>query len=161
MGPKKDPPPPPPPRPYRTHGRSSSLDLNHIGRSASLHAPPAPPPRISPNSVSNHSCETGRATFWKNTNVVLGNRWKALSLSVVSAFLTQDFQIKKHWDNNFVTNPGSIMSIQFYIHLWNEILYCWLQTSPHKLPCDEDAVNGSEAPRRHGAFHVYRKSNST
>ncbi|PSN57019.1 hypothetical protein C0J52_01727 [Blattella germanica] len=30
MGPKKEPPPPPPPRPYRTHGRSSSLDLNRL-----------------------------------------------------------------------------------------------------------------------------------
>lgn len=30
--PKKEPPPPPPPRPYRTHTRSSSLDLNKLGR---------------------------------------------------------------------------------------------------------------------------------
>lgn len=29
--PKKEPPPPPPPRPYRTHARSSSLDLNKLG----------------------------------------------------------------------------------------------------------------------------------
>lgn len=29
--PKKEPPPPPPPRPYRTHTRSSSLDLNKLG----------------------------------------------------------------------------------------------------------------------------------
>lgn len=32
MGPKKEPPPPPPPRPYRTHTRSSSLDLNRLGK---------------------------------------------------------------------------------------------------------------------------------
>lgn len=31
--PKKEPPPPPPPRPYRTHTRSSSLDLNKLGKS--------------------------------------------------------------------------------------------------------------------------------
>lgn len=30
--PKKEPPPPPPPRPYRTHTRSSSLDLNKLGK---------------------------------------------------------------------------------------------------------------------------------
>ena len=29
--PKKEPPPPPPPRPYKTHTRSSSLDLNKLG----------------------------------------------------------------------------------------------------------------------------------
>ncbi|XP_014215337.1 ralBP1-associated Eps domain-containing protein 1 isoform X2 [Copidosoma floridanum] len=40
--PKKEPPPPPPPRPYRTHTRSSSLDLNKLG------APPTVPPRVSP-----------------------------------------------------------------------------------------------------------------
>ncbi|XP_058794516.1 ralBP1-associated Eps domain-containing protein 1 [Phymastichus coffea] len=40
--PKKEPPPPPPPRPYRTHTRSSSLDLNKLG------APPLVPPRVSP-----------------------------------------------------------------------------------------------------------------
>ncbi|XP_014299733.1 ralBP1-associated Eps domain-containing protein 1 isoform X2 [Microplitis demolitor] len=44
--PKKEPPPPPPPRPYRTHTRSSSLDLNKLG------APPSVPPRISPGVSS-------------------------------------------------------------------------------------------------------------
>ncbi|XP_014230277.1 ralBP1-associated Eps domain-containing protein 1 isoform X2 [Trichogramma pretiosum] len=44
--PKKEPPPPPPPRPYRTHTRSSSLDLNKLG------APPTVPPRISPGITS-------------------------------------------------------------------------------------------------------------
>lgn len=29
---KKEPPPPPPPRPYRGHARSSSLDLNQLGK---------------------------------------------------------------------------------------------------------------------------------
>lgn len=28
--PKKEKPPPPPPRPFKTHGRSSSLDLNKL-----------------------------------------------------------------------------------------------------------------------------------
>ncbi|KAH0566984.1 ralBP1-associated Eps domain-containing protein 1 isoform X2 [Cotesia glomerata] len=44
--PKKEPPPPPPPRPYRTHTRSSSLDLNKLG------APPSVPPRVSPGVSS-------------------------------------------------------------------------------------------------------------
>ncbi|KAL0274862.1 UNVERIFIED_CONTAM: hypothetical protein PYX00_002894 [Menopon gallinae] len=52
MAPKKEPPPPPPPRPCRTHARSSSLDLNKLGKSSSLAAPPAVPPRISPSSSS-------------------------------------------------------------------------------------------------------------
>lgn len=53
MGPKKEPPPPPPPRPYRTHARSSSLDLNRLGKSGSLlGAPPVVPPRISPSTTS-------------------------------------------------------------------------------------------------------------
>nr|XP_033341062.1 ralBP1-associated Eps domain-containing protein 1 isoform X2 [Megalopta genalis] len=48
--PKKEPPPPPPPRPYRTHARSSSLDLNKLGKNGQsfLGAPPLIPPRISP-----------------------------------------------------------------------------------------------------------------
>ncbi|XP_076752773.1 RALBP1 associated Eps domain containing isoform X2 [Xylocopa sonorina] len=48
--PKKEPPPPPPPRPYRTHTRSSSLDLNKLGKNGQsfLGAPPLVPPRISP-----------------------------------------------------------------------------------------------------------------
>ena len=37
MGLKKDPPPPPPPRPYRTHARSSSLDLNRLGIIYNVH----------------------------------------------------------------------------------------------------------------------------
>ncbi|XP_023023011.2 RALBP1 associated Eps domain containing [Leptinotarsa decemlineata] len=44
--PKKEKPPPPPPRPFKTHGRSSSLDLNRLTK---LGAPPIVPPRISPN----------------------------------------------------------------------------------------------------------------
>lgn len=44
--PKKEKPPPPPPRPFKTHGRSSSLDLNKLSK---LGAPPMVPPRISPN----------------------------------------------------------------------------------------------------------------
>lgn len=44
--PKKEKPPPPPPRPFRTHGRSSSLDLNRLNK---LGAPPSVPPRVSPN----------------------------------------------------------------------------------------------------------------
>ncbi|XP_051156121.1 ralBP1-associated Eps domain-containing protein 1 isoform X2 [Leptopilina boulardi] len=48
--PKKEPPPPPPPRPYRTHTRSSSLDLNKLGKNGQsfLGAPPLVPPRVSP-----------------------------------------------------------------------------------------------------------------
>ncbi|VEN54496.1 unnamed protein product, partial [Callosobruchus maculatus] len=44
--PKKEKPPPPPPRPFKTHGRSSSLDLNRLSKPQ---GPPQVPPRISPN----------------------------------------------------------------------------------------------------------------
>ncbi|XP_017779166.1 PREDICTED: ralBP1-associated Eps domain-containing protein 1 [Nicrophorus vespilloides] len=44
--PKKEKPPPPPPRPFKTHGRSSSLDLNRLNKNL---APPSVPPRVSPN----------------------------------------------------------------------------------------------------------------
>ncbi|XP_065339107.1 ralBP1-associated Eps domain-containing protein 1 isoform X2 [Cloeon dipterum] len=50
QGPKKEPPPPPPPRPYRTHTRSSSLDLNTLGKGNLL--PPVVPPRVSPIATS-------------------------------------------------------------------------------------------------------------
>lgn len=75
---KKEPPPPPPPRPYRSHMRSSSLDLNKLGNLfffaifsyliivllnynilgkfggvSSTHGPPVVPPRITPSPVSN------------------------------------------------------------------------------------------------------------
>lgn len=50
--PKKEPPPPPPPRPFRSHGRSSSLDLNRLGKGSFLGAPPTVPPRVSPNIPS-------------------------------------------------------------------------------------------------------------
>lgn len=46
--PKKEKPPPPPPRPFKSHGRSSSLDLNRL----KMGAPPSVPPRISPNIQS-------------------------------------------------------------------------------------------------------------
>nr|CAI5852996.1 unnamed protein product [Callosobruchus analis] len=44
--PKKEKPPPPPPRPFKTHGRSSSLDLNRLSKPQ---GPPQVPPRVSPN----------------------------------------------------------------------------------------------------------------
>ncbi|KAL1498185.1 hypothetical protein ABEB36_009022 [Hypothenemus hampei] len=44
---KKEKPPPPPPRPIKTHGRSSSLDLNKLNRPNA--APPVVPPRVSPS----------------------------------------------------------------------------------------------------------------
>ncbi|EFA07928.1 ralBP1-associated Eps domain-containing protein 1 [Tribolium castaneum] len=47
--PKKEKPPPPPPRPFKSHGRSSSLDLNRLSK---LGAPPTIPPRVSPNIQS-------------------------------------------------------------------------------------------------------------
>ncbi|GIX83499.1 ralBP1-associated Eps domain-containing protein 1 [Caerostris extrusa] len=54
QGPKKEPPPPPPPRPKHNHIRSSSLDLNKLGKTVPhfLGAPPAVPPRTSPNSAT-------------------------------------------------------------------------------------------------------------
>ncbi|XP_015369353.1 PREDICTED: ralBP1-associated Eps domain-containing protein 1 [Diuraphis noxia] len=53
---KKEPPPPPPPRPYRAHMRSSSLDLNKLGKFGAVNStqgPPVVPPRITPSPNSN------------------------------------------------------------------------------------------------------------
>ncbi|KAG8180066.1 hypothetical protein JTE90_016192 [Oedothorax gibbosus] len=56
QGPKKEPPPPPPPRPKHNHIRSSSLDLNRLGKTVPhfLGTPPAVPPRVSPSSATPH-----------------------------------------------------------------------------------------------------------
>ncbi|XP_054712404.1 ralBP1-associated Eps domain-containing protein 1-like [Uloborus diversus] len=56
QGPKKEPPPPPPPRSKHNHIRSSSLDLNKLGKTVPhfLGAPPAVPPRISPSTATPH-----------------------------------------------------------------------------------------------------------
>lgn len=78
---KKEPPPPPPPRPYRGHARSSSLDLNQLGRSSGLNnaAPPAVPPRVSPsmssprkeNEVSNQSSSGGAFQVYRRPTGLL------------------------------------------------------------------------------------------
>lgn len=54
QGPKKEPPPPPPPRPKPNHTRSSSLDLNRLGKTVPhfLGVPPAVPPRMSPSTAT-------------------------------------------------------------------------------------------------------------
>lgn len=51
---KKEKPPPPPPRQYRTHARSSSLDLNKLKHSPPALSPPQIPPRVSPGLGNNH-----------------------------------------------------------------------------------------------------------
>lgn len=50
---KKEKPPPPPPRQYRTHARSSSLDLNKLKHSPPALSPPQIPPRVSPGLGNN------------------------------------------------------------------------------------------------------------
>ncbi|GAB6030629.1 hypothetical protein CHUAL_007488 [Chamberlinius hualienensis] len=70
-GPKKDPPPPPPPRPKRNHARSSSLDLNRLGK-VGFAAPPAVPPRVSPSmrlvSQKSESDACGGSVMSENLN---------------------------------------------------------------------------------------------
>lgn len=69
LPPKKEPPPPPPPRPKRNHTRSSSLDLNRLGKAnpQSLGAPPAVPPRISPgNATKSFTRDIPRALDFAN-----------------------------------------------------------------------------------------------
>ncbi|KAK7591326.1 hypothetical protein V9T40_002939 [Parthenolecanium corni] len=57
---KKEPPPPPPPRPNRTHFRSSSLDLNKLGKITN--SAPSVPPRTSPGSNSPSRISDGLTT---------------------------------------------------------------------------------------------------
>ncbi|XKL63471.1 hypothetical protein PGB90_005835 [Kerria lacca] len=55
---KKELPPPPPPRPTKTHFRSSSLDLNKLGKCTN--SAPSIPPRVSPTTNSPFKINDGQ-----------------------------------------------------------------------------------------------------
>ncbi|XP_059476956.1 ralBP1-associated Eps domain-containing protein 1 isoform X1 [Neocloeon triangulifer] len=104
QGPKKEPPPPPPPRPYRTHTRSSSLDLNTLGKGNLL--PPVVPPRVSPIATSPKKLVVQRS----EGDVIMPKNKQGFA----------DF-------SHFGDAAESVEAIE------------------------------AEAPRKHGAFEVYRK----
>ncbi|XP_060522539.1 ralBP1-associated Eps domain-containing protein 2 [Cylas formicarius] len=125
--PKKEKPPPPPPRPFKTHGRSSSLDLNKLSK---LGAPPTVPPRVSPSGQSK------RLTNQKSEGDYIAPTETAPSFG--------DFdQFGEKYENvhDEVVFPGDVYEAE------RKKLFAQLfaQESPE------------EVPRKHGAFEVYRK----
>ncbi|KAF5291399.1 hypothetical protein FQR65_LT01709 [Abscondita terminalis] len=128
--PKKEKPPPPPPRPFKTHGRSSSLDLNRLNKNH-LGAPPSVPPRMSP-SVQSQKKLPLRLTDQENVhaNIHFAN--------------FEQFQENEKYEN--VTDgvfPGDVY-----------------EAERKKLFAQFSAPEGADmslAPQKHGAFEVYRK----
>ncbi|XP_050299135.1 ralBP1-associated Eps domain-containing protein 1 isoform X2 [Anthonomus grandis grandis] len=125
---KEKPPPPPPPRPFKTHGRSSSLDLNRLTKASA--PPPVVPPRVSP---SNHSrkliiqkSEQNNGTTYAHDNFA-------------------DFDQFEQYENvqeNCIF-PGDVYEAErkkLFDKLFKE--------------------STDEAPKKHGAFEVYRKPGS-
>ncbi|CAH1116331.1 unnamed protein product [Phaedon cochleariae] len=88
--PKKEKPPPPPPRCFKTHGRSSSLDLNRLSK---LGAPPTVPPRISPNI--------------QGTKKLMNQRSEGDSVSQVETFADFD-QFEKYENVSNGIFPGDV-----------------------------------------------------
>lgn len=129
--PKKDPPPPPPPRPFRSHGRSSSLDLNRLGKGF-LGAPPTVPPRVSPNINS----PTKKLINQRSEGDVI-----TMSDGAFANFeqFHQNEKYENVQDNIF---PGDLYEAE------RKKLFAQFT---------QDGVDAGDVPRKHGAFEVYRK----
>lgn len=135
--PKKEPPPPPPPRPFRSHGRSSSLDLNRLGKSGFLGAPPTVPPRVSPNIPS-------------PSKKLINQRSEGdvITVSEDGAFANfdqfQNLEPEKYENVNDNIFPGDLYEAE------RKKLFAQFTQS--------DGVDTTDnMPRKHGAFEVYRK----
>ncbi|XP_057665271.1 ralBP1-associated Eps domain-containing protein 1 [Diorhabda carinulata] len=123
--PKKEKPPPPPPRPFKTHGRSSSLDLNRLSK---LGAPPTVPPRISPNI--------------QGTKKLINQRSEGDSSSHAEAFANfEQFEFEKYENVSEGIFRGDVYEAER-----KKLFAQFSQPS-----------TSEEAPRKHGAFEIYRK----
>lgn len=133
--PKKDPPPPPPPRPFRSHGRSSSLDLNRLGKGF-LGAPPIVPPRVSPNIPS-------------SSKKLINQRSEGdvITITEDGAFANfdqfQNLEKEKYENVNDNIFPGDMYEA--------ERKKLFAQFTQDNLDTTDNV------PRKHGAFEVYRK----
>ncbi|KAK4874129.1 hypothetical protein RN001_013489 [Aquatica leii] len=130
--PKKEKPPPPPPRPFKTHGRSSSLDLNRLNKQTNqLGAPPSVPPRVSP-SVQSHKKLPLRLTDQENSQANLH-----------FANFEHFEQCEKYENVSEGVFPGDVY-----------------EAERKKLFAQFSAPEGTDildAPQKHGAFEIYRK----
>lgn len=125
--PKKEKPPPPPPRPFKTHGRSSSLDLNKLNK---LGAPPLVPPRVSPNI--------------QTPKKLVNQKSEGDNSAHDSEQQFANFEQFEKYENI----PEDIFPGDYY-EAERKKLFAQF-TSPE----DSDVT---DAPRKHGAFEVYRK----
>lgn len=130
--PKKEKPPPPPPRPFKTHGRSSSLDLNRLNKNL---APPTVPPRVSPNiqtpkKLVNQRSEGDYCTQ-KENNAQFAN-----------------FEQFEKYENV----PEGIFPGEQYEAERRKLFA--------QFSAPEPSVETPEVPRKHGAFEIYRKPTS-
>ncbi|KRT81135.1 HLH domain-containing protein, partial [Oryctes borbonicus] len=126
--PKKEKPPPPPPRPFKTHGRSSSLDLNRLNKNL---APPSVPPRISPNiqgskKLTNQKSEGDSSQNGSETQFA-------------------NFEEFGKYEN---VQEGIFPGEQYEAE--RKKLFA-------QFSAPESNLDAGDAPRKHGAFEIYRK----
>nr|CAG4641486.1 EOG090X01QX [Eurycercus lamellatus] len=132
---KKEPPPPPPPRPYRGHARSSSLDLNQLGRGSGLNtvAPPAVPPRVSPsmgsprkeNEVGSQGSSGGAFQVYRRPAVPIGSATPDKKVAAQYLCSLGSFNIVEHVGTEkqhffLIAAPGIVKLTLALIKLW----YC-------------------------------------
>lgn len=134
--PKKEKPPPPPPRPFKSHGRSSSLDLNRLNKNY-LGAPPSVPPRVSP------SVQTS------NKKLISHNSEGDETVQVETHFA--DFEqfekvVEKYENVSDGVFPGDVYEAE------RKKLFAQFSAP--------EATDLPDAPKKHGAFEVYRKPKS-
>lgn len=129
--PKKDKPPPPPPRSFKTHGRSSSLDLNRLTKV------PVVPPRVSPSINSSKKLINQKSE---------GDQAAALPADTQESEISfANFeQFEKYENVQEGVFPGSVYEAE------RKKLF-----AQFSVPETSDETG----PRRHGAFEVYRKPN--
>ncbi|XP_065164761.1 ralBP1-associated Eps domain-containing protein 2 [Atheta coriaria] len=133
--PKKEKPPPPPPRPFKTHGRSSSLDLNKLNKHL---APPTVPPRISPNVQ--HSTK----------KQLINQRSEDCHVKKDQTQFADFEQFEKYENVLDEIFPGDQYEAE------RKKLFAQFSVTPENA--SQDIADG---PRRHGAFEIYRKPPKT
>ncbi|CAH0564170.1 unnamed protein product [Brassicogethes aeneus] len=131
--PKKEKPPPPPPRPFKTHGRSSSLDLNRLNKPG---APPTVPPRISPSIPPSKKLTNQRSE---------GDSARLDDPSAATPTPFADFDHFEKYENvpDEGVFPGDLYEAE------RRKLFA-------QFAAGDAAAADRAAPRRHGAFEIYR-----
>lgn len=127
--PKKEKPPPPPPRPFKSHGRSSSLDLNSLKKTL---APPSVPPRVSPNIQSARKLTNQRSEGDTSAPADPNQQFA-------------NFEQFEQYENVEGIFPGDKYEAE------RKKLFAQF-SAPEQVPGD-----AGDAPRKHGAFEIYRK----